>query len=58
MSDSSKEVDPRNNPIKETHIIDGVRTLSVGVVSEEPVVIRVIGQDSTDLVTHVLTNSR
>ena len=27
ISDSNKQVDPRNDPIKETHIVDGVRTL-------------------------------
>ena len=31
ISDSRKQVDPRNNPIKETHIVDGVRILSIGV---------------------------
>ena len=57
ISNSSKQVDPRNDPIKETHTVDGVRTLSVGVGLFDPAVIGVIGQDNTDLVTHVLTNS-
>ena len=29
ISDSSKQVDARNDPIKETHIFDGVSTLSI-----------------------------
>ena len=31
ISDFSKQVDPRSDAIKETYIVDGVRTLSVGV---------------------------
>ena len=31
ISDSKKQVDVRNNPIKETHIVDRVRNLSVRV---------------------------
>ena len=31
ISDSIKQVEPINNPIKETHVVDGVRTLSIGV---------------------------
>ena len=54
---SIKQVDARNDPIKETHIFDRFRTLSVGVVLFEPAVIGIIRQDSTDLATHVLTNS-
>ena len=57
ISDFIKLVDPRNDPIKETHIVDGVSTLSIRVGPLEPAVIRIIGQDITDLVTHVLTNS-
>ena len=57
ISDSIKQVDSRNDPIKETHIVDGVITLSIGVGYLEPAVIEIIGQGSTDLVTHVLTNS-
>ena len=56
-SDSSKQVDARNNPIKETHIVDGVSNLSIKVGSFYPAVIGIIRQDSTDLVMHVLTNS-
>ena len=71
ISDYSKQVDARNDPIKETHIFDRVRKLSVGVGSLEPDVIGIgiIGQGSTqfitnrdmeigtNLVTNVLTNS-
>ena len=71
ISDSSKQVDARNNPIKETNIVDGINNLSVAVVSDEPAVIGVgiIGQGITqciingdtnigsNLVTNVLTNS-
>ena len=39
ISDSSKQVDTRNNPIKETHIVDGISTLSIGAGSIEPAVI-------------------
>ena len=70
-SDSSKQIDARNDPIKETHIVDRVCNLSVGVRYFEPAVIRIviIGQGSTqlitngdmntgtNLVTNVLTNS-
>ena len=31
ISDSIKQVDPRKNPIKKTHIVDVVRTLSIRV---------------------------
>ena len=31
INDSKKQVDPRNDPIAETHIVDRVRRLSVGV---------------------------
>ena len=71
ISDSSKQVDARNDPIKDTHIVDRFCNLSVGVVSEDPAVIgiRIIGQGITqgdisggahigsNLVTNVLTNS-
>ena len=73
ISDSSKQADARNNPIKETHIVDRVRNLSVGVVSHKLAVIgvgiRIIEQGITqgiinggtnignNLVTNVLTNS-
>ena len=71
ISDSSKQVDARNEPIKETHIVDGINNLSVGVVSVEPAVIGIgiIGQGITqgainggtnigsNLVTNVLTKS-
>ena len=32
ISGSSKQVDARNEPIKDTHIFDGINKLSVGVV--------------------------
>ena len=38
ISDSSKQVDASNEPIKETHIIVGINNLSVGVVSINPAV--------------------
>ena len=71
ISDSNKQVDARNEPIKETHIVDKVRNLSVGVVSHEPAVtgIGIIRHGITqgiinrgmnivsNLVTNVLTNS-
>ena len=39
MSDSSKQVDENNKPIIDTHIVEGVNNLSVGIVSFEPAVI-------------------
>ena len=39
ISDSRKEVDASNEPIKETHIVNRVRNLSVGVRLFEPSVI-------------------
>ena len=61
ISDSIKQVDARNGPIKETHIFDGISTLSIRVQPLKTVVIGIIGQGSTklstNLITHVLTNS-
>ena len=71
ISDSSKQVDTSNKPIKDTHIVDGIKNLLVGVVTVEPYVIGVgiIGHGitqgvinggtniSSNLVTNVLTNS-
>ena len=71
ISDSSKHVDASNKPMKDTHIVNGINNLSVGVVCVEPAVIGVgiIGQGITqgvinggtnigsNLVTNVLTNS-
>ena len=71
IRDSSKQVDARNDPIKETHIVDRVHNLSVRVGSLEKAVIGIgiIRQGSTifitnkgtdigtNLVTNVLTNS-
>ena len=39
ISDSKKQVDPRSDPMAETHIVDRVRELSVGVGLFEPAVI-------------------
>ena len=46
ISDSSKQVDASNEPIKDNHIFKGINNLSVGIVSVEPAVISVgvIGQ--------------
>ena len=41
ISDSSKQVDTSNEPIKETHIVEKVSNLSVRIVSVEPAIIRV-----------------
>ena len=58
--DTIKQVDVRNDPIKETRIVEGVSNLSTGVGYLEPSVIGIIKQGSiklsTNLVTHVLTN--
>ena len=56
ISDSRKQVDRRNDLIKDTHIFYGVRNLSIGVRLFKTAVIGIIGQDITDLVTHFLTN--
>ena len=49
ISDSSKQVDASNEPITDTHIVEGINNLSVGIVSVEPDVIGVgiIGQGIT-----------
>ena len=39
ISDSSKQVDASNEPIKDIHIVDGINNLSVGVVSVKSAVI-------------------
>ena len=71
ISDSRKQVDARNEPIKETHIVDRVRNLSVGVGSVKPsligvgIIVQGITQGiinggtsiSSNLVTDVLTDS-
>ena len=54
INDLSKQADARNDPIKETHIVYIIRTLSIGVGSLEPQGSTPL---STNLVTHVLTNS-
>ena len=58
ISESSKQVDASNEPIKETHIFDGINNLSVGVISVEPAVTRVgiIGQGITESVINGGTN--
>ena len=71
ISDSSKQVDASNKPIKYTHIVKGINNLSVGIVYVDPAVIGVgiIGQGITqgvingrtnigsNIVTYILTNS-
>ena len=70
ISDSRKQADASNDPMRDTHIVDKINNLSVEVVSIEPSVIRVgiIGRGITqvvinggtnigsNLVTNVLTN--
>ena len=58
ISDSRKQVDASNKPIKDTDIIERIRSLSVGVGSVEPAVIRVgiIGQCITQGVINRRTN--
>ena len=58
MSDSSKQFDASNKPITDTHIVDRVRNLSVGIVSVEPAVIGVgiIGRGITQGVISVRTS--
>ena len=58
MSDSSKQVDAINEPITDTHIVDRVRNLLVGIVSVNPTVIgvRIIGQGITQGVISGRTN--
>ena len=38
ISDSSKQVDASNKPIKDTHIVKGINNLSVRIVSVDPAV--------------------
>ena len=49
ISDSSKQVDASNEPIKDTQIVEGINNLSVRIVSIDPAVIIVgtIGQGIT-----------
>ena len=42
ISDSSKHVDASNKPITDTHIVNRVRNLSVGILSVDPAVVGVI----------------
>ena len=56
ISDSNKQVDPKSDPMAETHIFDRVGKLSVGVGLFEPYVIG--GGIGNDLVTNVLENLR
>ena len=51
ISDSNKQVDPRNDPKAETHIVNRIRKLSVGIF--DPAVIIVTGKD---LIKNVLEN--
>ena len=39
ISDLKKTVDASNDPITDTHIVEGINNLSVGIVSAEPAVI-------------------
>ena len=55
ISDSNKQVDPTNDPIAETHIVDRFHNLSVRVGLFDPAV--VIG-GRIGPVTNVLENSR
>ena len=57
-SDSSKQVDASNEPIKETHIVNGINNLSIEVVSVKPDIIGVgiIGQGITQGVINGGTN--
>ena len=71
ISGARKHVDASNEPIKDTHMVERINNLSVGVVSVEPAIIgfRIIRQGITqgvinggtnifrNLVTNVLTNS-
>ena len=54
ISDYRKQVDARNDLIKETHIVNRISTLSIGVGSLEPDVIGIIGQGSTPLSTNLV----
>ena len=58
ISDSSKPVDASNDPITDTHIVEEINNLSVGIVSVEPAVIGVgiIGQGITQGVINGSTN--
>ena len=49
ISDSIKQVNANNEPITDTHIVEGINNLSVGIVSFEPAVIgvRIIGKGIT-----------
>ena len=55
ISDSNKQVDPRNNPVAETHIVYRVCNLSVGVRLFEPAFV-IVGRIGP--VTNILENSR
>ena len=64
ISDSSKQVDSSNEPITDTHIVEGINNLSVEVVSVDPTVIGVgiIGQGvinrrGRNIVMNILTDS-
>ena len=54
ISDSSKQVDARNYPIKETHFVRRVLNLSVrvGYLEQAVIGIGIIGQGSTQLITN------
>ena len=54
ISDPNKQVDPRSDPMADTHIVDRVRKLSVVVGLFEPAIIG--GGIGNDLVANVLEN--
>ena len=58
ISDSSKQADASNKPITDTHIVEGIITLSVGIVSVEltVIIVRIIGQGTTQGIINVRTN--
>ena len=54
ISGSNKQVDPRNDPIAETHIVDRVFTLSIRARLFDP---SVVVRGSIGTITNVLDNS-
>ena len=60
ISDSIKQVDTSNKPIKDTHIFEGMNNLSVGIVSVDPAAtgVGIIGQGITQGVINGYTSIR
>ena len=58
ISDSSKPVDASNEPITDTHIVEGINNLLVGIISVKPDIIGagIIGQVITQGVINGSTN--